>query len=110
MGYLLLIFWGIVIEVLQTAKDNIEPNHTSHQETGAVLDSKTETQHVTRKQKVAQLSDVDHVPTNTQSSQGEFQLYIFEDNEVVIKMIIKGRSPYNETSVENSQSRSGLVV
>ena len=25
MGYLLLIFWDIVIEVLQTAKDNIEP-------------------------------------------------------------------------------------
>ena len=108
MGYLLLIFW--VIEVLPTAKDNIEPNHTSHQETGAVLDSKTETQHVTRKQKVAQLSDVDHVPTNTQSSQCEFQLYIPEDNEAVITIIIEGRSPNDETCVENSQSRSGLVV
>ena len=29
----------------------------------------------------------------TPSSQGESQLYIFEDDEVVIKMIIKGRSP-----------------
>ena len=36
---------------------------------------------------------MDHVPTNTRSSQGESQLYIFEDNEAVIKMIIKGRSP-----------------
>ena len=36
---------------------------------------------------------VDYVPTNTHSSQGESQLYIFEDNEAVIKMIIKERSP-----------------
>ena len=40
-----------------------------------------------------QLSEVDHVPTNTRSSQGESQLYIFEDNEAVIKMSIEGRSP-----------------
>ena len=36
---------------------------------------------------------MDYVPTNTHSSQGESHLYIFEDNEAVIKMIIKGRSP-----------------
>ena len=36
---------------------------------------------------------MDNVPTNTNSSQGESQLHIFEDNEAVIKMIIKGRSP-----------------
>ena len=47
----------------------------------------------TRKREVEQLSNVDYVPTNTLSSQGESQLYIFEDNEAVIKMIIKGRSP-----------------
>ena len=52
-----------------------------------VFHSKTKTQHVTRKLKV------DHVPTKTHSSQGESQLYIFEDNEAVIKMMIKGRSP-----------------
>ena len=39
------------------------------------------------------MSDVDHVPTNTQSSPNESLLYIIEDNEAVIKMIIKGRSP-----------------
>ena len=33
------------------------------------------------------------MPTNTHSSHNESQLYIFEDNEVVIKMISKGRSP-----------------
>ena len=31
--------------------------------------------------------------TNANSSQGESQFYIFEDNEVVIKMSTKGRSP-----------------
>ena len=31
--------------------------------------------------------------TNSHSSQGESQLYIFKDDEAVIKMIIKGRSP-----------------
>ena len=39
-GLLALDLWDIVIEILQTTKDNIQPNHTSHQETGAVLDSK----------------------------------------------------------------------
>ena len=41
---------------------------------------------------VDQLSNVDYVPSNTHSSQGESQLYVSEDSEVVIKMIIKGRS------------------
>ena len=36
---------------------------------------------------------MDYVTTNAKSSQGESQLYIFEDNEAVIKMIIKGTSP-----------------
>ena len=31
-----------------------------------------------------------HVTTNATSSQCEVKLYIFEDNEAVIKMIIKG--------------------
>ena len=92
-GLLALDIWDIVIEVLQSTKDSTQPKHTGHQQTGAVLDSETQTQHVKKKQKVDQLSDVDHVPFNTQSSQGEFQLYIFEDNEVVIKMLIKGRDP-----------------
>ena len=33
------------------------------------------------------------VVTNAHSSQGESQLYIFEDNVAVVKMIIKGRRP-----------------
>ena len=37
------------------------------------------------------------------------QLYILEDNEAVIKMIIKGKKGYNETRFQNPQSGSWLV-
>ena len=37
--------------------------------------------------------NVDCVPSNVNSSHQEALLYVFEDNEAVIKMIIKGRSP-----------------
>ena len=107
-----LDLWDIVIEVLRTTKDNIQPGHTSsgklkqtqpvHTSSGkledvqpnsTIYDSQTKTLRVDRKQGIDLLSEVDHVPTNTRSSRGESQLYIFDDNEAVIKMIIQGRSP-----------------
>ena len=39
------------------------------------------------------LDNVDFVPSNVQFSHREALLYVFEDNEAVIKMIFKGRSP-----------------
>ena len=36
---------------------------------------------------------LDSVPSNVQSASHELLLYVFEDNEAVIKMIMKGRSP-----------------
>ena len=42
--------------------------------------------------KIDDLNNVDFVPSNVQSSHQEALLYVFEDNEAVIKMIIKGRS------------------
>ena len=39
------------------------------------------------------LNNVDLVPSNVQFSHQEALLYVSEDNEAVIKMIIKGRSP-----------------
>ena len=39
------------------------------------------------------LNNVDSVPSNVQFSHQEALLYVFEDNEAVIKMIAKGRSP-----------------
>ena len=39
------------------------------------------------------MKDIDSVPSNVQSSRQASLLYVFEDNEAVIKMIITGRSP-----------------
>ena len=39
------------------------------------------------------LDNVDIIPSNVNSSHLEALLYVFEDNEAVIKIIIKGRSP-----------------
>ena len=39
------------------------------------------------------LDNVDFIPSNVKSSHQEAFLFVFEDNEAVIKMIIKGRSP-----------------
>ena len=43
--------------------------------------------------KINMMENIDSVPSNVQSSHQEALLYVFEDNEAVIKMIIKGRSP-----------------
>ena len=39
------------------------------------------------------MKDIDSVHSNVQSARQEALLYVFEDNEAVIKMIMKGRSP-----------------
>ena len=39
------------------------------------------------------LNNIDGVPSNVQFSHQEALLYVFEDNEAVIKMIVKRRSP-----------------
>ena len=43
--------------------------------------------------KIDVMKDIDAVPSNVQSARQEASLYVFEDNEAVIKMIMKGRSP-----------------
>ena len=43
--------------------------------------------------KINVMQDIDSVPSNVQSASREALLYVFEVNEAVIKMIMKGRSP-----------------
>ena len=43
--------------------------------------------------KINVLNNIDSVPSNVQSSRQVALLIVFEDNEAVIKVIIKGRSP-----------------
>ena len=38
-------------------------------------------------------TNIGHIPSNTKNSGPSALSYVFEDNEAVIKMIIKGRSP-----------------
>ena len=52
------------------------------------------------------LNHIDCVPSNVQFSHQEALLSVFEDNEALIKMIIKGKKPDNETCVQNPQSCS----
>ena len=56
------------------------------------------TPHTIQKRKQSQgvindLDNVDFIPSNVNSSHQEALLFVFEDNEAVIEMIIKGRSP-----------------
>ena len=89
-----LDLWDLIVSVLgNTTQNRIErgdpllnkreacsPPHTIHK----------------RKQSQGVINDLDNVDlitSNVQSSHQEALLYVFEDNEAVIKMIIKGRSP-----------------
>ena len=45
------------------------------------------------REKIDVMKDIDSVPSNIQSACQEALLYVLEDNEGVIKMIMKGRSP-----------------
>ena len=82
-----LDLWDLIVLVLGNTTQNhdrtVKPvvcrdkNHV-HQESWGMLNV---------------LNNVDLVPSNVQSSHQEALLCVFEDNEAVFKMIIKGRSP-----------------
>ena len=75
-----------MIEVLRSPKSTESPTHEAAGNCSQNHKSKP-------KQKgnrdVDQLSHVDNVVTDPNSSLGEYQLYICEDNEAAIKMTIK---------------------
>ena len=56
--------------------------------------------------KIDAMQDIDSVPSNVQSESQEALLYVFEDNEAVIKMDYERQKSYNETCFPNSQSCS----
>ena len=55
-------------------------------------DSDVHKRHKSQK-KIDVMEDIHFVPSNVLSACQEALLYVFEDNEAVIKKIIKGRSP-----------------
>ena len=85
-----------------------KPTPACTRETGAEIQSTHKIKQVL--DQIVDQPNVDQVPSNGHLSMKESQLYIFEDNEAVIKMIIKGKKPYNETCFQNPQSCSELVI
>ena len=78
-----LELWDLIVSVLgnmtQTTERTVRP---------VITDRSQRSQG-----KINALNNIDCVPSNVQSSHQEALLDVFEDNEAVIKMIIKGRSP-----------------
>ena len=82
-GLRALELWDLIVSVLgnisRVSDRSGKPEHDVH---------KSHKSH----NKIDVMKDIDSVPSNVQSSRQEALLCVFEDNEV-IKMIIKGRSP-----------------
>ena len=80
-GLLALELWDLIVSVF----GNI--SHISDR-TGQLVNGKNKSHN-----KIDAMHDIDYVPSTVQSSNQEASLYVFEYNEAVIKMIMKGRSP-----------------
>ena len=83
-------------EVLRPTQGVPKPNPTISGKPQASPKSTHKINHVLTQN--VDLSNVDQVLANAHLSEKESQLYIFEDKEAVIKMIIKGRSPTRHVS------------
>ena len=83
-GLLALELWDLIVSVLgnvsRVSDRSGQPDNDAHK------------RHKSQR-KVDVMKDIDSVPSNVQSARQEALLYVFEDNEAVIKMIIEGRSP-----------------
>ena len=83
-GLLALELWDLIVSVLGNVSRvsdragqpecDIHKHHKSHNQ-------------------IDVMEDIDAVPSNVQSARQEALLYVFEDDEAVIKVITKGRSP-----------------
>ena len=83
-GLLALELWDLIVSVFGSV------SQISDRTGQPVNDVK---KHHKSQGKINVMENIDSVPSNVQSSRQEALLYVFEDKEAVIKMIIKGRSP-----------------
>ena len=86
-----LDLWDLVIEVLGATQRVPKPPQACTRETCVKTQITPKIEQVLDQN--VDLSNVDQVLSNAHLSGKESQFYISEDNEAVIKMIIKGRSP-----------------
>ena len=79
-----LELWDLIVSVLgnvsRVSDRSVKPESDDHK-------------HHKSHNKIDVTRDIDALPSNVQSARQEALLYVFEDNEAVIKMIIKGKSP-----------------
>ena len=83
-GLLAVKLWDLIVSVLG--------NVARVSDGSGQLDNDVHKRHKSQK-KIDVMEDIDSVPSSVQSARQEALLYVFEDNEAVIKMIMKGRSP-----------------
>ena len=83
-GLLALELWDLIVSVLG--------NVSRVSDRSGQNDNDVHKRHESQKN-IDVMKDFDSVPSNVQSARPEALLYVFEDNEAVIKVIIKGRSP-----------------
>ena len=79
-----LELWDLIVSVL--AKSSRISDRTVNPANG-------EEKHHKSHNKIDVMQDIDSVPSHIQSARQEALLYVFEDNEALIKMMMKGRSP-----------------
>ena len=53
---------------------------------------------------------IDDVLPNARTSSQQASLFVFEDNDAVIKMIIEGKKPIHETYLPDPPCKPGLLV
>ena len=93
-GISALDLWDLVVSVLGDTTQNHDRTGRPVVSSGEIC-SPPHTIHKRQQSRrvINDLDNVDFLPSNVQSSHQEALLYVFEDNESVIKMIVKGRSP-----------------
>ena len=79
-----LEIWDLIVSVFGSVSHvsdrSVQPDNDVHK-------------HLKSQKRINVMENIDSVSSNVQSSRQEALLYVFEDNDAVIKMIIKGRSP-----------------
>ena len=94
-GILALDLWDLVIEVFHSSPNQTNKTKDVREPQGnlsATPQSNMRKQIPTTNTNL-DLTNIDHVPSSGTHSGPNAMLYVFGENEAVIKMIIKGRSP-----------------
>ena len=88
-----LDLWDLIVSVLGNTTQNHDSTGRPVVNTSEMC-SPPQTIHKRKQSRrvISDLDNVDFIPSNVNSSHQEALLYVVEDNEAVIKMIIKGRS------------------